>query len=105
MGRGGIVAPFSTLELDGGEWSASRPSSFTNGERVPGTNWIGDWVDPSVDLDTEEKKKSSCPFWDINPGDLARNSSLHGQSLNYVFPLIQETISIHKNRQYLVSHI
>jgi hypothetical protein len=35
---------FLTLALVGGEWSASRPGSFTPGERAPGTRWIGGWV-------------------------------------------------------------
>jgi hypothetical protein len=30
-----------TSALDGGGWSASRPSSFTPRERAPGTRWIG----------------------------------------------------------------
>jgi hypothetical protein len=37
---------FLTSALVGGEWSASRPGNFTPGERVPGTHWIGGWVDP-----------------------------------------------------------
>jgi hypothetical protein len=35
---------FLTSALDGGEWSASRPASYTPRERVPGTHWIGGWV-------------------------------------------------------------
>jgi hypothetical protein len=37
---------FLTLALVGGEWSASRPGSFTPEERAPGTHYIGGWVDP-----------------------------------------------------------
>jgi hypothetical protein len=33
-----------TSALDGGEWSASRPSRFISKERAPGTHWIGGWV-------------------------------------------------------------
>jgi hypothetical protein len=48
---GGIAPPFLTSALDGGEWSASRPGSFTTGERSPDTHWIGGWVDPRDGLD------------------------------------------------------
>jgi hypothetical protein len=42
---------FSTSELDGGEWSASRPGrAFT-----PGTHWTGGWVGPRAGLDTEAR--------------------------------------------------
>jgi hypothetical protein len=41
----------------GSEWSASRPSRFTPGERAPGTHWIGYWVGSCVDLDAVEKRK------------------------------------------------
>jgi hypothetical protein len=30
---------FLTSALDGGEWSASRPSRFSPRERAPGTQW------------------------------------------------------------------
>jgi hypothetical protein len=50
-----------TLVLDGGEWSASRPSHFTHGERAPGTHWIGDWVGPRAGLDDTEKRKFLTP--------------------------------------------
>jgi hypothetical protein len=46
---------FLTLALAGGEWSASRPCHFTNGERAPGTHGIGGWVDPRAGLDDMEK--------------------------------------------------
>jgi hypothetical protein len=46
---------FLTSALAGGEWSASRPGLFTPGERVPGTHWIGGWVDPRAGLDDVEK--------------------------------------------------
>jgi hypothetical protein len=42
---------FLTSALAGGEWSASRPGSFTPGEKAPGTQWIGGWVDPTAGLD------------------------------------------------------
>jgi predicted oxidoreductase len=48
---------FLTLELAGGEWSASRRGRFTPGERAPRTHWIRGWVDPRVGLDDVEKRK------------------------------------------------
>jgi hypothetical protein len=42
---------FLTSALVGGEWSASRPGRFTPGEKVPGTHWIGGWVDSRAGLD------------------------------------------------------
>jgi hypothetical protein len=47
-------------ELDGGEWSASRPGRFTPGLRVPGTHWIGGWEGPRADLDAVAKRKISA---------------------------------------------
>jgi len=44
------------LALDGGEWSASRPSRFTSRERVASTHWIGGWVGPRAGLDAVSKK-------------------------------------------------
>jgi hypothetical protein len=53
---------FSTSALDGGEWSASRPSrAFTPGERTPGTYCTGGWVGPRAGLDTEARGKILCP--------------------------------------------
>jgi hypothetical protein len=46
---------FLTLAVVGGEWSASRLSPFTPGERAPSTHWIGGWVGPRTDLDDMEK--------------------------------------------------
>jgi hypothetical protein len=48
---------FLTLALVGGEWSASRPSSFTPEERAPSTHWIGGWVGPRTGLDNVEGRK------------------------------------------------
>jgi hypothetical protein len=45
-----------TSALDGREWSASHPGSFTPRERAPGTHWIGGWVDPKAGLDAVMKR-------------------------------------------------
>jgi hypothetical protein len=65
-----------TSALDGGEWSASCPCNFTPGERVPGTQWLGGWVDPRVGLDAVEKIKI-LHWWESNLGCLARSPSLY----------------------------
>jgi hypothetical protein len=44
---------------DGGEQSISHPDRFTLGKIVPGTYWIGDWVDPTAGLDAMENSKFS----------------------------------------------
>jgi hypothetical protein len=44
---------FLTSPLVGGEWSASRPGSFTPGKWGPGT----DWMDPRAGLDDVKKIK------------------------------------------------
>jgi hypothetical protein len=46
-----------TSAVVGDEWSASRTSRFTPGERAPGTHWIGGWVGPRTSLDDAEKWK------------------------------------------------
>jgi hypothetical protein len=43
--------------LIGGEWPTTRSGHFTVGEKVPGTHWIEDWVDPRAVLDDMEKWK------------------------------------------------
>jgi hypothetical protein len=43
-----------TSSLDGGEWSASRPSRFTLGDRASGTYWTGTWVGRRAALDVED---------------------------------------------------
>jgi hypothetical protein len=45
---------FLTSALDGGEWSASSPGSFTPAEIVPDTQCIVDWVGPSAGPDAVE---------------------------------------------------
>jgi hypothetical protein len=48
---------FLTSAVVGGEWSASRPGSFTPGDRAPGTHWIGAWVGARTGLDAVEKRR------------------------------------------------
>jgi hypothetical protein len=48
-GNGGMEPRI--VNLDGGEWSASRPGPFTPGKRVPGTHWLRGWVGLRADFD------------------------------------------------------
>jgi hypothetical protein len=56
-----------TLALEGGEWSASRPSRFTPRERAPGTHWMGGWVGPRAVLDALVNRKIPTPRRESNP--------------------------------------
>jgi hypothetical protein len=55
-GSGGIALPLLTSALDGGEWTASRPSRYTPEDRAPGTHWIGSWVGPEAGLDAMKRE-------------------------------------------------
>jgi hypothetical protein len=66
-GSGGIVPPFLTLALDGGDWWASCPSCFTPGERAPATHWTGHWARLRADQDDLEKRKSLSPTENQTP--------------------------------------
>jgi hypothetical protein len=46
-----------TSAIDGGRWSASRPSYFTPWEEIPNTQWIGSWVGFRFGLDAVHKRK------------------------------------------------
>jgi hypothetical protein len=48
---------FLTSALVRGEWSTSHPGRFAPGERAPGTNWTGGWVDLRAGMDDLEKRK------------------------------------------------
>lgn len=43
---------FLTSVLSAGEWSASLTGRFSSEERPHGTDSEGDWVDPTIELDT-----------------------------------------------------
>jgi hypothetical protein len=67
---------FLTSALVGGEWPASRACRFTPGEIVPGSHWLGDWVDLRTGLDDVEKRKFLA-----SPGLGALCRPAHSQSL------------------------
>jgi hypothetical protein len=48
---------FLNSALDGCEWSAARPDSFTPGERTAGAHFLGGWVDPRACLNAVAKRK------------------------------------------------
>jgi len=52
-----------TLELHGGEWSASRLGRFTPRKRAPGTHWIGWCLGPRVSLIFLVDPPSSVVVW------------------------------------------
>jgi hypothetical protein len=56
-----------TSALDGDEWSSSRPSGFTAGQRALGTHCIRGWIGPRTGLVDVERRKilpptGSVPF-------------------------------------------
>jgi hypothetical protein len=71
-----MAPPFFTSALDGGEWSASRPSRFPPGEGAHGTHWIGGWMGPRACLDVMEKRKI-LPARESIPGRPACGPSLY----------------------------
>jgi len=58
---------FLTLTSDGGEWSASCPSHFNNGQTAPSSLGRGVWVGPRAGVDILENGSISCPCWDLIP--------------------------------------
>jgi hypothetical protein len=57
MGMDIQIYVFLSLELAGGEWSASRPGRFTPKEGTPVTQWIGGLVALITRLDNMERRK------------------------------------------------
>jgi hypothetical protein len=55
------------------------PAALTRGERVPDTDWIGDWVGPRASLDDVEKRKFfTLPGLELRPlGGPAGSQSLY----------------------------
>jgi len=64
---GGITPRDLNLGTRLGEWSSSRPSRFTPGERVPGTRRVGGWVGPRAGLDAVVKRKTPSPAGNRTP--------------------------------------
>jgi hypothetical protein len=60
------------------------PAALPPGERAPGTQWIGGWVDPRASLDDVEKRKFlTLPGLELRPLDRpARSQSLY--RLSYI---------------------
>jgi len=47
--------------LDGGEWSASRPSRVTPEQVAPDKQWRGGWVGPRTCMDAMVENFPSIP--------------------------------------------
>jgi hypothetical protein len=60
-GSGGTASTFLTSALDGGEWSASRPSRSITAEIASSLQFIGSWVGRRTSLDVMEKRKIPAP--------------------------------------------
>jgi hypothetical protein len=75
-GSGGIAPPFLTSVLNGGEWSAARPSRFIPREVAPVIQRIGDWVGSRAFLEAVERRKILA-YRESNPGRPARSRSLY----------------------------
>jgi hypothetical protein len=54
MGEWNYSSTILTSALDGGEWWASRPGSFTLEKRVLGVHWIRGWMDCTAGLNAVE---------------------------------------------------
>jgi hypothetical protein len=63
LASGGAAPLFLTLELDGGEWSASRLGGFSSRGNSP---WYPLWAPEPVS--TLWNREKSCPCQDSNPG-------------------------------------
>jgi hypothetical protein len=66
-----------TSSLDGGQWSASRPSRFTPRERASCTHWIVGWVGPRAGPYTVVKRKIPSSRWESNPRSSNRPTLSH----------------------------
>jgi hypothetical protein len=90
------IHAFFISALAGGEWSASRRGRFTPGERDPGTNWIGGWVDCRICLEDMGTRKILRQLEKIQEISPHASGSLSGQpsldlSLTWT-PVIEEDI-------------
>jgi hypothetical protein len=64
-------------QLDGSEWSASRPGRFSPEEIAPSAHCIRGWVDSRASLDAVENRKNFCPLRESNPNRPAHSPSLY----------------------------
>ena len=65
-GSGIVSHTLSTLELDGGEWSASHSGRCTSRAKACSIPWIGSKLCSRASLDPSEKKKSLTAAWNQN---------------------------------------
>jgi hypothetical protein len=91
---------FFTSALAGGEWSASRPCRF-----IPGTHWVGDWVDPRAGLDDVEMRKFlTLPGLELLP--LARPASSQSQyRLSHPSSLVNKSRIINRFKRASITRL
>jgi hypothetical protein len=66
-GIGGIA---SRIHNHGTRWTCDQlhaPAALSQGERTPGTHWIGGWVGPRADSDAMENRKIPTPTGNRTP--------------------------------------
>jgi hypothetical protein len=101
------VRPLSCETL---EWSASRPTRFTPGERAPGTHWVGRWVGSKAVLDAVEERISlplpGTEFHCLRPSSplpvATRTELTRGSTLCTTLYQLRKLVLIHK---YYVDNI
>jgi hypothetical protein len=69
---------FLDLSTSWREWLASHPGRF-----IPGTSWIGGWVDPRAGLDDMEKRK----FLTLPGLNHSVNQSVASHYTDYAIPI------------------
>jgi hypothetical protein len=77
-----IALSFLILALDGDELSTSRFCHFLAWGIVPGTHWLGDWVDLKAGMDAMKKRSYFCRESNISVP--ARSPSLYQLSYQHV---------------------
>jgi hypothetical protein len=78
-----IAPPFLTSALDGGEWSASRPCRLNPGKGAACTHWIGGWVGPRVNLNSDctQLYIEALVVWRIARGQFIYSSISHNKKV------------------------
>jgi hypothetical protein len=70
-------------------------ATLTPGETAPSTHLIGGCVGPTASLDVVAKRKTPCPFQDLNPSHLTHSLVTNTDSAMYKL-ITSRTEDIHK---------